>query len=191
MKNLLPALIAAKIAFTPIKKDKTNPHYSQKYSSLDAILAAVEPSLCANGLVISHFIEEGIFVTRLYHVSGEYLETKIPFSAPSDPQKMGSLFSYLRRYSVSGLLSITADEDDDAESASKATKKSPPRVAASDNPKMDRVLELMTILKWSPEQKAEWGRNLYGKPSSGWNKDEWDGGVLDLMRLVEEATASH
>ena len=44
---------------------------------------------------------------------------------PTEPQKFGSAFTYMRRYSMQGVTQTVAEEDDDAEitrAASKATK---------------------------------------------------------------------
>jgi hypothetical protein len=40
MKLITTALIAAKAKFTPIHKNKVNPHFKSKYATLDEILEA-------------------------------------------------------------------------------------------------------------------------------------------------------
>ena len=117
MKQLLTALIKAKADFLPIKKDKSNPHFKSRYADLDSIFSACEPALLVNGLVLSQTIElteSGmILITTLWHESGENLISKYALPQISDSQKFGSALTYARRYSVSALLSVTADDDDD------------------------------------------------------------------------------
>jgi hypothetical protein len=53
--------------------------------------------------------------SRIIHTSGEWISTTvtIPVTKP-DAHGLGSALTYGRRYSVSALLAISADEDDDA-----------------------------------------------------------------------------
>ena len=124
MKQLLTALIKAKADFLPIKKDKINPHFKSRYADLDSILSACEPALLINGLVISQTIELSesgmILTTTLWHESGESLISKYALPQIADSQKFGSALTYARRYAVSALLSVTADDDDDGNSSQSA-----------------------------------------------------------------------
>ena len=56
--------------------------------------------------------------SRIIHTSGEWIATTvtIPVTKP-DAHGLGSALTYGRRYSVSALLAISADEDDDANGA--------------------------------------------------------------------------
>jgi hypothetical protein len=139
MKNLITALIKARSQFKPIKKDRKNPYFNSKYADLDSVLAATEPALIANGLVISQTtgLIEGVpvLITTLWHESGEFIRGEYPLPTkpdPSvigaliesgqikgdaaikdDPQKMGSAITYARRYALCAILSVTADDDND------------------------------------------------------------------------------
>jgi hypothetical protein len=53
----------------------------------------------------------------LFHESGEFLTSEYELPDIQDSQKKGAALTYARRYTVCALLSITADEDDDANSA--------------------------------------------------------------------------
>jgi hypothetical protein len=117
MIELIKALIKARAEFPPIEKDKTNPHFKMSYASLDSVLDAVTPHLCKNGLAIVQIMEKGgILKTQLFHESGEVLTSEYELPDIQDSQKKGAALTYARRYSVCALLSITADEDDDANS---------------------------------------------------------------------------
>jgi hypothetical protein len=127
MIELIKALINARAEFPPIEKDKTNPHFKMSYASLDSVLDAVTPVLCRYGLVLVQVMEKGgILKTQLFHESGEVLTSEYELPDIQDSQKKGAALTYARRYSVCALLSITADEDDDANSAKDEPKNSKP-----------------------------------------------------------------
>lgn len=136
------ALAAASVDFAAIKKNKTakiksartNTEFAYSYATLDAILEAVRKPLAANGLVLvqsqvmvevnehrgnSVIVTRDEFMeTRLIHSSGEWFSNQVPLLLPTedlDPRGYGSAQTYARRYGITALLCIVADEDDDAE----------------------------------------------------------------------------
>jgi hypothetical protein len=203
MKELLTALVAAKTTFRPIPKDKVNPFHKSKYASLDAVLGAVEPSLLTNGLTLSHTVDSGRLITRLYHTSGDYLESSFNIPDLSDPQKLGSIISYYRRYAVCGLLSVTADEDDDGNAAKPsfanqhaATKQAPyvpPAKHAAVNPDLEKIetqkqalRECMEILEYTPEQKSEFAKTINPKPFLTWSLANWELAVVKALAAIDK-----
>lgn len=120
--EVIKALIKAQGQFKIAKFDKSNPHFKSRYASLNAVLAAVEDGLQANGLAISNLIYDGKILTTLFHESGEWLGCEVPIPSGISPQEIGKAITYFRRYSVCCLLSISTgeDEDDDGNSAEKA-----------------------------------------------------------------------
>ena len=126
--KLSPALVAALSAMPEIDKTRVNPFFKSKYAGLPDIMDAVRPVMAENGLSV---IQGGIatsdgtpgITTRLQHTSGQWIESDM-FATPAknDPQGIGSAVTYLRRYGLCAMLSITPDEDDDGNSASGATK---------------------------------------------------------------------
>lgn len=102
---------------------KTNPHFRNRYADLAAIRDAVTPALTAHGIaVVQTFDASGdghaFVLTRLLHTSGQWIESLCPIPLAADMQKMGSAITYARRYSLSAICGIAADEDDDANEAS-------------------------------------------------------------------------
>ena len=103
-------------------KTKENAFLKSKYVTLDSLLQAVRPVLANNGLSFLQVPFTGTDVvsvtTMLLHESGEWLESD-PFTLPlmkKDPQGVGSVVTYARRYSLSSILGVAWDEDDDAQS---------------------------------------------------------------------------
>jgi hypothetical protein len=105
-----------------VPKDSTNPFFKMKYASIDAIWDIVRKPLSSNGLSLiqtTYEQNDKIYLeTTLLHSSGEWIETYMPINATKqDPQTIGSAITYARRYSMSAILGVSADSDDDAESA--------------------------------------------------------------------------
>ncbi len=100
--------------------NKVNPHFKSKYADLAGIRDAVTPALAKNGLAVVQGTEMAgttlMVFTRLVHSSGQWFESQFPV-AIDKPQAMGSGITYGRRYTLSAICNIAADEDDDANAA--------------------------------------------------------------------------
>ena len=115
---------------TAVKKDATNPFYKSRYATLDTIWEAIRKPLSENGLSIIQTMDvlegKSVLCTTLLHTSGEWVDgVQLVNPVKDDPQSLGSAISYARRYSLSAILGIVADEDDDAEIATPKSKTSP------------------------------------------------------------------
>jgi hypothetical protein len=121
---IAPALIKAQSQMLGIIKEGKNPAFRSKYVTLDSILDTLRPILTSNGLMLTQGstppwgVESITVESRIIHTSGEWISTTvtIPVTKP-DAHGLGSALTYGRRYSVSALLAISADEDDDANGA--------------------------------------------------------------------------
>lgn len=100
-------------------KDKENPYFKSKYVALDGVLQTVRPVLAKHGLSVMQLPtsdETAVTVTTLLmHSSGQFIESE-PFKVlltKKDAQATGSALTYARRYSLSSVLGIAWDDDDD------------------------------------------------------------------------------
>lgn len=125
-KNLLKALSNFQKQIKPIKKDASNPFFKSSYASLDHIQEHIKPTLIECGLIVVQrnvYLEDAaqLFVeTKIIDVeSGEWESSLFPVIVNKpDAQSYGSAVSYAKRYSLSGLLNLTIqDQDDDAQQA--------------------------------------------------------------------------
>jgi hypothetical protein len=100
-------------------KTKSGGSYSFKYTPLEEILEEVLPRLAEYGLSITQIPASNASVTNvLMHESGQYISETASFDiSTNNPQDLGGVLTYLRRYSLAGMLGIVTDEDDDANSA--------------------------------------------------------------------------
>jgi len=123
------ALVKVQGAIKTAVKDATNPAFRSKYADLGAVWEAVKPALQANGFVVvqsPNFEGDTMWLeTTLLHVSGERMTGRYPLRpSKQDPQGFGSALTYARRYSLSSMLGVVADEDDDGNAASGPADKS-------------------------------------------------------------------
>ena len=123
-KEISTALSNFQGKMTAVKKDSTNPFYKSKYASLDTIWETIRKPLSENGLSVAqtmNLIESNsVLETTLYHTSGEWISgTQLVNPVKNEPQGLGSAITYARRYSISAILGLVSDDDDDANTATK------------------------------------------------------------------------
>lgn len=124
---LTAALAAAQAAFPAIHKGNTatvrprdKPSYSYTYADLSDVLAAVRPVLAEHGLAVTQptVYRDGklLLRTELRHTGGGSIASEVELAqSPSAPQQFGGALTYLRRYELTTLLGIAAEEDRDAQ----------------------------------------------------------------------------
>ncbi len=121
--KLAIALSKAQAVMEAAAKNKKNPHYNSMYADLASIIEAVRKPLTDNGLAFTQTIqaiEPGLFLeTTLLHTSGQWVRSQYPL-LQGTAQQTGSSLTYARRYSLSSIAGIAADEDDDGNLATKA-----------------------------------------------------------------------
>jgi hypothetical protein len=97
--------------------------YDFKYATLDHILDVIREPMKDTGLSVIQGVsadEGGLSITtRLMHKSGQWMESTMPIYLGPDksPQAVGSAITYAKRYSLTAMLGIVADEDDDGNAA--------------------------------------------------------------------------
>jgi len=113
MKTIYQKLAQAKKEIGAISKDSKNPFYKSKYFDINQLLQHVEPVLEKYGLMVMQPIIEGKVVSLIIDVeTGNDCRSEITLTDERDPQKIGSQISYFRRYSLSSLLCLQAQDDD-------------------------------------------------------------------------------
>lgn len=142
--KLAQALAKAQGEMENASKNSQNPHFRSKYADLAEIINTVRPVLAKHGLSVTQFPSyDGTLAhveTVIAHESGEWMSgiTSSPVQK-ADPQGIGSATTYLRRYSLAAVCNL-AQEDDDANAASKGPKqaaqapKAAPKPAAAPAP---------------------------------------------------------
>lgn len=133
------AFAAAQAEFTLVRMNKkaiARGGREYPYADLAAIFEATKPALNKHGLSVFHQIGieygNGTRVTAtpiLLHKTGKFLrgEPCTIICADGTPHSVGSGITYSKRYSLSSILGVAADEDDDAGSAMPDQKTPGPR----------------------------------------------------------------
>ena len=149
LDKIAPALAAAEAAISGAVKDATNPQFRNKYADLAAVIAAVKQPLADNHIAIiqapGQIIEGHVqLTTRLLHSSGQWIQTtaEAPLGPKATAQAYGSAVTYLRRYSLAGLLSVPQVDDDAnaATAASSAPVAAPEPAGATLTPEQAKAL---------------------------------------------------
>lgn len=125
MTKLYQKLFNLQSKIGTITKDAENPFFKSKYFDINGLLAELKPLLTEEKLVIlqalSNIDSKPALETTIIDVeSGESKVSTCSLPENSDPQKMGSIITYFRRYTLTSLLLLQA-EDDDANNASHTT----------------------------------------------------------------------
>lgn len=132
IKDLVSALSKAQGKMKPAVFNRVNPHFRNRYADFTSCMDACRFPLAENGLSILQYCEtisEKLhLVTLLAHVSGQWIKSFFPLNPlKMDSQSIGSAMTYAKRYSLSAMLGIVSDEeeDDDAETAHGRGKNDP------------------------------------------------------------------
>ncbi len=146
--------------------NKENDHFRNKYATLDVVRDAVVPALTEHGIAVTQTPEfrDGRFVlvTTLRHESGEIIESVWPLPDKVEPQKMGSALTYARRYGLSSIVCISADEDDDG-NAAQAEGQKPSGASRPANGKASPPAATATKAKAATPHDPETGEVREGK----------------------------
>lgn len=194
--KLASALAKAQRAMKAAEKDRTNPHFGSKYSTLAAVWEAIREPLGANGLAVVQQVsttETAVCVrTVLVHESGEFVDSDTRLPVPQKTaQAYGGAITYARRYGLSALVGVVADEDDDANEASRAPPKakgSTPQNASDMTRALAASIAAQRPAVPAPELAMSYGEALSNAPTLNdlrivWRNAKADG---DKMNAAEK-----
>lgn len=118
MNELFAALCKAQVIMKPAIFNKTNPHLKNRYADFTSCMDACRQPLASNGLALLQFTEtengEIFLCTMLGHTSGQWIKSKFPLiTAKKDSQGYGAAMTYAKRYTLSSMIGLVSDDDDD------------------------------------------------------------------------------
>jgi len=159
IQELAMALSKAQGIIKSAEKDGKNPHFKSFYATLDSIWDSIREPLSKNGLSVSQiFSQEGDNVTMttlLMHSSGQWIKSSLTLCSKTiNPQHLGSLITYMRRYTLSPIVGATQGDDDDGESAKiiHAPKKIETKVVdPKSSQRMELQSEVLSLLDENPD----------------------------------------
>lgn len=104
---------------------KSGGKYEYNYADLPCTIDTARAALSKNGLghTAAITLVEGhcILSVRLTHDSGEWYESEIVLPEATDPKGFAANYTYFRRYLLTGLIGVAADDDLDSEPEADAT----------------------------------------------------------------------
>lgn len=169
--NIAKALASAQALMSPALKDADNPFFKSKYADLASVTRVVRGPLTANGIAWTQLpsasadLSSVTVRTILLHVSGETLESTISMPVKErTPQACGSALTYARRYALSAMCGLEADDDDGAQ--------------ASGTVKQTRTEAIKSAL--APKEPTPWQRIEAMRPA--------DVSPADLASIVKKVT---
>lgn len=178
--KLFSALVKAQTELKNPTKNKEG--YGYSYATLDSVIEQSKPVLAKYGLcVIQTLTGDGLKVgvkTTLIHESGQSIGETLWLPAPEQKgmnlvQSMGSSITYGRRYGLTAILGISAEEDTDAVVEHKTTPKTDYKPS-----KVDTSLDPSIYCFFGKESGVKWGDMTS-------NKQEW---YLKTLKAKEVQT---
>lgn len=118
LTKIAPAFAKAQSEIRFAVENATNPHLKNRYADLSSVIDAIKSALLSNNIAFLQTPSQSDdgklhLTTRLLHTSGEWIEDTATCPLPKqDPQGFGSALTYLRRYSLSAICGLYADDDD-------------------------------------------------------------------------------
>lgn len=163
INELITALSKAQGEIKPAIKSSLNPHFKNKYADLSEVWDACREPLSKNNLAVIQTMlkdEQGsvCLVTTLAHGSGQWIKSIYPLACKdqSNPQSWGSSITYARRYTLSSIVGIAPDEDDDGNKASIVQDKK-----GKDSPKMIEKHQWVELNVLIEQCDPEYQKNIW------------------------------
>jgi len=151
-KTIYQKLLEFQTNIESIKKDGKNSFFKKPngkestYATLPNILENVKPILNALKLVLTQPIINGEVLSVITcSETNESIQSGVILPTNLNAQQIGSAITYFRRYTLTSLLSLEIDEDDDANIASGNTSKQTPK---SDRPWLNEGEKMIDAINY-------------------------------------------
>ena len=123
--KIIPALLKFHRSEIRVSKDRTVPvggNRTRSYTTLDEIMRVIKPVLADCGMFLIQSLAGGDVITMVVHESGQFIASRVGFvpmtgNNTNNLQNAGGGLTYLKRYCISALLCINAEDDDDGASS--------------------------------------------------------------------------
>lgn len=113
MKELYQAISNAQSEIGVLTKDLKNKHFGSSYYDINQVIKNISLPLQKNGLVLIQPIKENKVYSIIMHVeTGQSIESYLEMPVVTNPQVAGSVITYYRRYTLTSLLGLEAEDDD-------------------------------------------------------------------------------
>ena len=129
VEHIFPALATAQSKIKGAKTDANNPFFNSKYADMASVVESLREPFALSGLGFIQGVSDDakMLVTRIFHTSGEWIETSYPLSCKdwANPQAVGSSVTYAKRYGLQAAAGIPSVDDDGNTAAQSAQRPQP------------------------------------------------------------------
>ncbi len=133
VEHIFPALATAQSKIKGAKTDADNPYFKSKYADMASVVESLREPFTLSGLGFIQGVSDDskMLFTRIFHTSGEWIETSYPLSCKdwANPQAVGSSVTYAKRYGLQAAAGIPS-VDDDGNTAAQSTQPQRPQTTA-------------------------------------------------------------
>lgn len=120
---LFKAMAEARAHYLPLTKDeesdvklKSGGGYKHAYATLAQVIGCLTPGWLASGISVCQ-PSDGFTMWTIVSVGDSSMTVEFPIPAWEEPQDLGSLLAYFRRYQLKGTFCVNDSEDDDGNQA--------------------------------------------------------------------------
>jgi hypothetical protein len=132
LDKFLPAMLEVQKVLTPIVKEKTadikmknGGKYQFSYADLPDFLEFSMPIINERELVALQPVVGHNLQSRIFHTSGQWMQSVFPLGQLSDMRTFGGHITYARRYALGAMIGLSSREDDDTDKTSLAKQVTP------------------------------------------------------------------
>lgn len=154
--DLVGSLARAQTKIRNARRDGKNSFLGNEYATLSSVFNACKDALASEGIALvqvftnDHLDGKSITYLKTELLKGnQSISSVLPLNLTHDPHKNGSAITYARRYSISTLLGICTETDDDANQAQGLGTTPAPRAPEpkKEEPKRDIQAEARSIVE--------------------------------------------
>lgn len=172
MNNIAEAMVNIQKEIGSAVKSSNNPFFKSKYADLSEIITCYQElaSKYKIAVVQCPVFRDGRVgvITKLIHVSGEYLESELTLPlVKQDPQSCGSAITYARRYALAAMFGIKQEDDDGERAMDRSKEHSSEKKETSDKENnreylIRQLIDIAVNKGWTKEEVSQYAGDKYG-----------------------------
>tara|TARA_R110000787_G_scaffold74087_6_gene164836 strand:- start:35 stop:685 length:651 start_codon:yes stop_codon:yes gene_type:complete len=189
------AFIKAQSVMGGAVKDAKNPFFKSNYADLTSVIKAIKEPFASNDLGYMQFPigkdgHIGIY-TKIFHKSDQWVESEftIPLTKV-DPQAVGSVLTYFRRYALQAMVGIPS-VDDDAQFFMQTPDTDKKPVVRMTKKKMATVTQLKQLKELLVKKKVELDTYFEGYKITGEDQITFDMADKSIKKMALTSKNSH
>ena len=184
------AFLAAQMEFEPIHHDGNNDHLNRTFATLLSVQKSVYPALHKYGFAVMQAVvldgnQNPLGIETKLQRGTESISTIVPCNKwPDNPQHMGALISYLRRYGLLMLCGVAPNDasEDDGQSLANASREPAKKKQEPEKPAKPTVKQIMADIMGAQDEARLAQIEAYVEANANTSKAQ-------LMKTIAEKRA--